>query len=554
MSSTAPWNTVKPPNDSALEPVTTHAAFTWRPLKVLVLYRLLIAGFLAAFAITAPPVEFLKTDKPLLFFVAAMAYLIFATATAALSNTRRPQFRTQVYVQAIGDILAIEAFMYADAHTGGMLGILLVVAVTGASMLISRKGAIVLASAATVPLLILSGFIYWETPPTEAAAVSIFVQSGLLGMVLFLAALTANSLANTARENAQLAIERGVALADLEQLNEYVVQHLQAGIIAVDHEGHIRLLNESARIQLGLSRHETLLQLNEASTELARQFNEWRVNPRFAPNIFAPTLEAPTVMPRFTPFGSHAGGTVIILDDTAILSSKIQQVKLASLGRLTASIAHEIRNPLGAISHAAQLLRESEALTGTDQRLIQIITDQSRRMNTIIENILQLSRREESRPRSLILIDWLSEFASDFCRDHGLDDATLQVNVTPVDTHIWFDTNHLQQVLWNLCQNALKYGRSATSSHAIVELRGGIDSALSSPYLEVRDRGAGVPPDIAAHIFEPFVTSDTKGTGLGLYICRELCECNQARLQYIAPAEGGACFRIHFVDTNRQVL
>jgi two-component system sensor histidine kinase PilS (NtrC family) len=232
---------------------------------------------------------------------------------------------------------------------------------------------------------------------------------------------------------------------------------------------------------------------------------------------------------------------LILLEDSAQLAHKTQQIKLASLGRLTASIAHEIRNPLGAISHAAQLLAESDKLDQGDKRLTEIICNHSKRVNTIIENVLQLSRRSASHPQELALANWLSEFKKEFVQMDGLRSKQLELDIEPEDVRIQVDPGHLHQVLTNLCQNAFEHAGDETAVR--LQVRRGDKTAV---WLDVVDNGPGIDAETAEQMFEPFYTTASSGTGLGLYIVRELCEINQARLSYHPVPEGGSSFRIRF--------
>jgi two-component system sensor histidine kinase PilS (NtrC family) len=231
------------------------------------------------------------------------------------------------------------------------------------------------------------------------------------------------------------------------------------------------------------------------------------------------------------------------------MNARVQQSKLASLGRLSASIAHEIRNPVGAMSHAGQLLAESEALTEDDLRLTEIIRTHAERVSHIVDNVLQLSRRESSRPEQFLLRPWLEDFADEFSRTLELQEGELSLGDVPGDLDVRMDPSHLRQVLWNLCDNAVKY--ASETGGILVELQAGWMQRTGRPYLEVLDHGHGVESDTVDKIFEPFFTARKGGTGLGLYISRELCELNRATLVYQARATGGSIFRIVFADPSR---
>jgi two-component system sensor histidine kinase PilS (NtrC family) len=224
-------------------------------------------------------------------------------------------------------------------------------------------------------------------------------------------------------------------------------------------------------------------------------------------------------------------------------------MKLASLGRLTASIAHEIRNPLGAISHATQLLNESSELGNDDQRLMTIIRDHTRRVNNVVENVLRLSRPGSNLPQLIGLQDWLGKFMDEFIHSGNCSPDQVSISVNPADLNVYMDPSQLHQVVWNLCQNAVHH-TGADGMPVKIQLVGGHSDTSHTPYLDIIDNGPGIDPAMTDQIFEPFFTTKSSGTGLGLYIAREICESNQARLAYQAGAAGGSCFRITFQDTG----
>jgi two-component system sensor histidine kinase PilS (NtrC family) len=218
-------------------------------------------------------------------------------------------------------------------------------------------------------------------------------------------------------------------------------------------------------------------------------------------------------------------------------------MKLASLGRLTASIAHEIRNPLGAISHASQLFRESPNLNVADKRLTEIITTNAARVNQVIENVLQLSRREPGKQVTIQLEPWLKKLIADLIRHQGFKEESIRLQIEPLTTEVFADPEQLRQLLSNLCNNAREHCDKKSLQPRIV---GGETKEYQHPILDVVDNGPGIAPEVAKQIFEPFFTTRNTGTGLGLYIAKELSETNRIRLEYIPGPTGGSCFRLHF--------
>ncbi len=530
---------------SASEPGTTP----WRALALLAGYRLAVALLACAAAWGGWTWSSLGEREPALFSGTAGAYLVIGLTAAAAVVMRRPRPSTQLHLGLLADLAALILLAYASGGARSGLGVLLIVPLVGGGSLLQPERAVVYAALASLGMLASEAWAWLEGLPPGPG----FTQAGLLGVGCFAAAGGASLLARRARASEALAVQRGIDLADMRQLTEYVVQRMQTGIVVVDGADRIRLLNDSARHLLGLSSEEALhgASLAERIPVLGKALERWRQRPDLAPEPFQAHPTGPKVQPRIAALGGRPGsGLLIFLEDLAATAQQAQQMKLASLGRLTASIAHEIRNPLGAIAHAGQLLAESPHLPEDDRRLTEIIREHSRRMNAIVENVLQLSRRRPARPRTLALGPWLERFAEEFCATEGLERRHLRVRVAPAGTLVRADPTQLHQVLWNLCRNGVRYSLRARGVPEL-ELRGGLEEGSPSPYLEVLDRGPGVPPEQQAHLFEPFFTTEQGGTGLGLYLARELCEANQARLSYVPDPAGGR-FRITFADPRRR--
>ena len=267
------------------------------------------------------------------------------------------------------------------------------------------------------------------------------------------------------------------------------------------------------------------------------------------PSSFVAADGARLIQPHFAQLGSAPGPTLIFLEDTTLLAERVQQSKLAALGRLSASIAHEIRNPVGAMSHAGQLLAESAGIGAEERRLTQIIRSNSQRVSAIIENVLQLSRREATRSTRLMLGDWLEEFLSEFCETMQIPESEIAVHEQDQNIEVQADPSHLRQVVWNLCDNAIKFGEPHAGVRVEITL-GRLGPSLR-PYLEVADRGPGIGSELTDRIFEPFFTGRKGGTGLGLFIARELCQLNRAILLFAPRSGGGSTFRIVFSDPQR---
>jgi two-component system sensor histidine kinase PilS (NtrC family) len=524
---------------------------TWKPLQILNLYRLLLALILGGLFFSGMGPNFLGSHYPWLFGWLSGGYVLFALATVGTIRRQRPGFREQTTLQVLVDITVITLLMHASGGVTTGMGMLLVVNVAGGSLLLPGRHAFLFAAMAS--LAILAEQFYADL--FRIFSTTAYAQSGILGATLFAGAFLADGLSRRARASEALAAQRGVDLANLERLNEHIIQHMRSGIIVVDPELRIRLMNNAAWYLLGLPASVEGQRLEQVSSQLDVQLRRWLVDHEYQPASFRVAPTAAELMPRFTALGSGGGsGNLVFLEDMARTSQQAQQLKLASLGRLTASIAHEVRNPLGAISHAAQLLGEAPELQQGDQRLIEIIGTHTRRVNEIVENVLQLSRREASHPEVLELKHWLAGFSEEFSHQHALGPGHLFLSIRPPETQVLIDATQFRQILTNLCENSLRYGRPPDGHYQLV-LQGGITRETKGPYLDIIDNGPGIDAGVASQIFEPFFTTDRSGgTGLGLYIARELAEANRARLDYIPVPTGGCCFRILFADPRIQTL
>jgi len=518
---------------------------TWRPLRYFNLYRAAIAGlFVALVALDVAP-KSLGNAHPALFSATAVAYLGFAVASGFAIRRRWPTFDAQVVGQVTGDVLAIALMMYASGGVRSGFGMLLVVAVAGGSILTVGRTGVRLAAVATLAVLLQEGLGWRPDGQTDIA----YTESGALGAAFFATAWLAHVLARRVRESEALARQRGVDLANLARLNEYILQRMQSGILAAGADGCVRLANDSARRLLGLSRLEPGTALASASPELADLVGDWKEDRSVGPRTFRPPRGGVEVIASLAAIEQpDTPAALIFLEDMASVTQRAQHLKLASLGRLTASIAHEIRNPLAAISHAAQLLQESPDLADADRRLSRIITDQSHRLNAVIENVLQLSRRRDADLQRFSLRPWIEGVVAGLLRQKGLGVGDVLLQVEPPDLEVRADASQLQQVVQNLCENGLRHG----GKRPLLRLFAGTNPETERPYLDVCDSGRGVPPEAAPHLFEPFFTTERAGTGLGLYIARELCEANQAVLEHLGPTGRGHCFRITFTHPARR--
>ncbi|MEX0731067.1 MAG: ATP-binding protein [Aquisalimonadaceae bacterium] len=515
----------------------SHELYTWRPLRLLAVYRLLVAVILMFGSLSGLDSALLGADQPALFLQFSIGYFLFALLLLVTSLPISKFFVFQVCLHTLGDILILSLLIYAVGLEENGLGPLLLVAVAGGSIMVGLRLAALFAAVASIALLFQHMLHYFRYDQLSVS----YTQVGLLGLAMFVGALATSYLAKRARESTALAEKRGVDLANLQALNAHIVQRLHDGAVVVDGNNRIRLLNSAAWALMGRPDHGPEPVLKDLSPSLGATLATWRGNPTISPEAVH-VGEGAEVMPRCIPLGDK-GGALLFLEDMAELRAQVQQAKLVSLGRLTASIAHEIRNPLSAITHAGQLLEEAE-LTSSDRRLLEIIHNQSQRLNGIIDSVLRMSRREQPARDTFVFKAWLREFADELSMQHDLQHLSLNLEDVPGELLVDCDPGHLNQVLNNLIRNAVEHGNMPKTSPTVIVSAGRDNSGR--PWVEVRDNGKGISAEHAEHLFEPFFTTASKGTGLGLYLARELCESNQARLALLTTAPVGACFRITF--------
>jgi two-component system, NtrC family, sensor histidine kinase PilS len=371
------------------------------------------------------------------------------------------------------------------------------------------------------------------------SAIAQFAQVGLLSAGYFAVAWLAHTLARYAVASEELAARREIDLENMAQVSEHVIQDMQDGVLVVDGEGVIRQFNTRAERMLGVLWGRRDVPLGDYAPELARSFKAWREDEHGRES--RDTVLDGAVSARFVPVGRRrTAGAVIFLEDLTRIQNEARQMKLAALGRLTANIAHEVRNPLGAISHAAELLQEEPAINSTVKRLTTIIRDNSERLDRMVNDVLRLRREDSAHRESFKLVDYLKTFVEEFCQIEKLTPDVFQIELR-ADPLVLFDRSHLNQVMWNLCRNAARHCRLSKASIRIVVDANTRDATVK---LEVIDDGPGVPAQLRSQLFEPFFTTAAGGTGLGLYIAREVCEANNARLNFVESSLG-AHFVVH---------
>ena len=502
----------------------------WRSLYFFNVFRVSVATLMLALVVLWRGAVPFGSENLTLFIVTVIFYILFSIPCFTLIKIRW-RFNLQLTIQVAGDIGFMVLLMHASGGISSGLGLLLLATLAGAALISRGRLALFYAALASIGVLLEHTY---ATLTLEPGASSQFVQAGLLSVGYFATALLAHTLARYAEASERLAAQREIDLENLAQVNQFVIQDMQDGVLVVDMEGMIRQINARAEHMLGPLDGQRETRLSQYAPALAWSFRKWR-DGEATDDLNPVTLLNNRINARYVPVGtSRRVGAVIFLEDLSRVQSRAQQMKLAALGRLTANIAHEIRNPLGAISHAAELLDEAAPTNDTTRRLITIIHDNTRRLDRMVADVLQLNRGDRARRESIKLTGFLQQFVEQFCLVERIAPEIFVIELK-AELRVLFQRSHLDQVMWNLCRNALRYCRRKPGS---IRIRVGSERSGSIVKLDIIDDGPGVPPPMLSQMFEPFVTTDAGGSGLGLYIAREICEANGALLDHVETPAG----------------
>jgi len=510
-----------------------------RELYFFALYRVLIAAVIAALLFSPLSAMVGESTHPQLAAVVSGSYLALSLLILVAGRNDR-WLRPIVVGSVLIDIVATVLLAHALPGASAGLSMALLFNIAAAATLLPLSMGLSLALTASAAT---AGEYVWNLlengePNRTLAELAMFITS-------FLAlAFVSYQVGNRARRNQQLANQRGAEVANLFEINELIIRRMRTGVLVVDGANRITLANEAAATLIGDNDGNSgsgLLELGSAAPDLSRRLQRWRNGWTNEETPLQLSPDQPEVQPRFARLLAGSDLTLVFLDDSTVVSRRAESLTLSAMGRFSASLAHEIRNPLAAINYAAQLLEESTAIGDTDRRLLQIIHQQCQRTNGIVESVLGLARRERANPENLDLAAFVRRFVLEYKQSLTLETDSIEPIISESSVHGLVDPRHLHQILTVLVHNALKYGRTGQDP-ARVRLR--VARQDRNAVIDVMDRGPGIPESVASQLFRPFYTTSEHGTGLGLYIARELCKGNQASLEYVSVPAGGACFRL----------
>jgi two-component system, NtrC family, sensor histidine kinase PilS len=507
-------------------------ATRWRSLKLYNAYRFLIALLFLTTKGFINPAHFGHGIQQNLFAGLVLGYFIFSCLSGIASWLEKPKIDTNLPIQIIIDIVFIILIMLSQEGNSLGIGLLLIITIASASLISQGRLALFYAAIATIGILLEQTYRLLAIDKT----IEDYTGAVLLSLSCFAIAWLAYSLAKRMQQSELLAAQRGLDIRNMAQINALITHEMQDGVLVVDEHFQIKHHNLQTETFLGLDTlnwHEK--PLTDVSPEISKLMFDWMAethhNQDFStPNIIKLNTLSRELRLRFLPISDNRSeGAVIFIEDWSQMQTQAHQVKLAALGRLTANIAHEIRNPLSAISHANQLLQEEEDIHPATQRMHQIISDNVQRVDQIIKDVLELNRRDRTNQEIIYLENFISDFYAQFCAVEKIPHYCFKLALKNADTLVSFDRRHLNQILWNLCKNGWRHSKNAENS---LSLTLSLSAKTQTVQIEICDDGDGIPESVRAHLFEPFFTTEKSGTGLGLYIARELADANGAKLQY----------------------
>ncbi len=511
-----------------------------RILWIIGLFRAVCGALLLGLALLLD-LRVLNVTTPNSFVIAASLYFVFGLAAFGwIQQERLPLPLPQTLLTLLaGDIFFLGLAMVAGGSSGAPLPILLFPQLAASGWLLRTKTAFFHAALAAIVLL---GLEAWRALNGLIGGPQLF-QTALISIGYFAMVGIAVVIGRYTKASEELAAQRGIDVANLEQVNRLIIQDMQDGVLVVDLNGVVRGHNaQVTRLLGGFGRMRGGMRLAEFSTTLHDYWRRWNEDASETLPPFRVEATQRLLRVRLVRIGSGLnGGTLIYLEDLGRAQNEAQQMKLAAMGRLTASIAHEVRNPLSAINQAAQLLEEDGAVAPEGARLLSMIRNNAKRIDRIVGEVLQLNRRDRQQPEAIDLGDFIRSIAEEIIQAEGIPARGIAIDI-PGELQVVFDRGHLSQIAWNLVRNAWQHCRKHEGSITVTARPGYMGDAV---ICELCDDGPGVPAEYRAHIFEPFFTTRPGGTGLGLYIARELADANGAALELL-PKAPGASFRMTF--------
>ncbi|WP_107929191.1 two-component system sensor histidine kinase NtrB [Neisseria animaloris] len=464
------------------------------------------------------PVEFYS-------WAAVYAFLILLTVFKPDWQLQNPDLPN---ASAVVDITMIMLLTYIAGGVDSGFGILVLPFIATSCLLSHGRYPILYASYALLLILLNMFFtgqirltpFQWEDRTLVSSAL-------LAGACYLVAALTAFS-ATYLQAATESATKHQLAYRRVSGLNRLVLNRVQEAVIVIDASQRVWLFNRQAKTYFpGLA-------VDKQENVFGELISRWQYQPDKAfetdIHIFQHSMHV-----RAVPLIQEKTELLILyVRSLREVAAEAMSTKLASLGQLTANLAHEIRNPMSAIRHASDLLYDENKMDPTKTKLHNIIDSNIQRIDKMLEDVSLINKRDGVSREPINLMKFWLEFKQEFTLNNPDAVGCLRMNMDGNNLSVLADSMHLQQIMWNLCNNAWRHSRK--DRHAITVLIK--PSGRIHISIVVADNGTGVPPDIRNHLFEPFFTTDKQGTGLGLYVARELAHANMGQLHYHPEMNG----------------
>ena len=492
-------------------------------------YRLLIAFCLLLITLLTFQQLGTQYQYPGLYLYTLVCYFIFNCLQLISYKSIPFKITQQLTLFFAVDIIALSTLTFASDGPNLYLSLLFVITIFAASLLLEKRKAL----AITLIAMIMVIYQHFVGSLLDFSSLNNISQSALLAFLFGVVYGSGRIAVRRFQILENLNFSQSLELNRLQNINRYILEQTEMGYLVLDENCHVVLSNPAACHLLGIHPQYThatyplykvqpdlfdLFKFDQLQDGEKFQFESQLSH--FHVHIQVQKLKVP-----------HQTLTLLALQDGRKIIQQVQQLKLAALGQLSASIAHEIRNPLAAIVQANNLFTGSDA--AQQQLLSDMISKQATRIDKIIHDTLSMVKNKQTTPVAIQLNQFLPQFIQE-----DLPDAASQIQLTLTEPlSIQFDESQFRQVLINLIRNAIRHN----AAQQPIEIT--VYPQTTYIYIDVRDFGAGVASQDLLYLFQPFFSTEINGTGLGLYLSHSFCEANQAKLSYVEQ-EQGACFRM----------
>lgn len=510
-----------------------------RILKYFSVYSAIITGVLMGLFFSDMDLGFLGVLNPKIYPMVLSLHAVMTIIFMVLAFSVGQAHYDHLIAFFLIDITLVAGLIYSSG-SGTSLSYLMIINIAVGNALVSGQKGFLLSAWATICLVFIEYQFQLNGHPFN------FVNAGTLGFIFFISALIIQALVKRLHLSVDINRVQADSLLSMEQLTKLVLKRLDTGVIVIDDHNNIIFQNTSAQRLLGYPGP-----IRALPDKLLISLGQFRKFPKHKPSTFKAGPTTAKVQPMFAPLMPGTDrGTVIFIEDTNVVYQQAQRLKQVSLGKLAAGIVREIKEPMKGIYQIAKDVSQ-RLKSSNDTELHKQIQQHSKHIEHIINNVQNLSNSKATDFEKINLGHWIIPVIKKL-EHNTLDQVKIQLKVSRTAMNICIDPSQIEQALTNLLENAAYFAKQKNEQLACVTILVGHNKTSKQAIIEVQDNGYGVGLDDLDHIFEPFYTSESDKSGLGLYLAKQFCEMNMARLDYVAAQEG-ARFRITFANIE-QVL